>query len=62
MLGGPRWPISILISGTLINKVFTTCFRPSSVSFPPGPIPFAIYSPDSILHTIVEHNNLMIGL
>ena len=62
MLGGPRWPIFTSISGTSINKLFTTYFRLSSLSFRLSLIPFAIYSLNSILHAIVEKDNLTITL
>ena len=61
LLGGPRWPIFTLIPGMSKSKDCPTCFRLSSVSFRPGPIPVAIYSPDSILRTM-KNRNLVIAL
>jgi len=61
MPGGPHWPIFISTSGTFINKNFTICFPLCSSNFPLAPIPVVTYSPDSILRTIEEHEDLMIA-
>src|SRR5258708_16748034 len=60
MLGGLRSPTFILISGMSINKNFKMYFHPSSSNFLLGPIPAMTYSPNCILHMIVENKSPVI--
>src|SRR5216684_4855697 len=60
MLGGLRSPTFILISGMSTNKNFKTYFHPSSSNFLLGPIPAMTYSPNCILHMIVENGSPVI--
>ena len=61
MLGWPQWPISILISGTLISKDFPTFFPLYSSNSLHGPMPVATNSPNSILHMIVGYRSQAIA-
>src|SRR5216684_5054711 len=60
MLVGLRSPTFILISGMSINKNFKMYFHPSSSNFLLGPIPAMTYSPNCILHMIVENKSPVI--
>jgi hypothetical protein len=48
------------LQGALISKNFATSFLTSS-NFLLGPIHAAMYSPSSILHTVVDHRNPVIA-
>jgi hypothetical protein len=61
MLGGPRSPTFISISGTSINKNFKTYFHPSSPNFLLVPTHAMTFSPNSIVHMIMENGNPVIA-
>src|SRR5229473_2575013 len=61
MLGGLRSPTFILISGMSINKNFKTYFHPFSSNFLLAPISAMTYSPNCILHMIMENGSPVIG-